>query len=218
MAGEMKRAGTILFGVVAMVWGAVAPAVASDDSSALAERLRALKPAEQLELLRGIEAEGHADAEVYFRMGNAFYSLEALDSAIVYYGEALEVDSTYVKAWVNLGLAYDGSRQAAAAQRAFEEALAVAPEDVLALCHLGFTYFNRGQVDRAIDYYMQALRIDPESAQAHYNLGLAFADARIFPEALREWEKVIELDDGQLGKTAAENVGLIHTYMELDEN
>jgi superkiller protein 3 len=208
----------VLLGLVALVSSAVTPVVASDDSSALAERLNAMKPAEQLELLRGMEAQGQADAEVYFRIGNAFYSMEALDSAIVYYGEAIKADSAYVKAWVNLGLAYDGSHQVPAAQRAFEEALAIAPDDVLALCHLGFTYFNRGRVEKAIDYYMQALRIDPESAQAHYNLGLAFADAHIFQEALREWEKVIELDDGQLGKTAAENVNLIHTYMELDEN
>jgi len=208
----------VLLGLVALVSSAVTPAGASDDSSALAERLRTMKPAEQLELLRGMEAGGQADAEVYFRMGNAFYSMEALDSAIVYYGEAIKADSTYVKAWVNLGLAYDGSHEVSAAQRAFEEALAIAPDDVLALCHLGFTYFNRGRVEQAIDYYMQALRIDPESAQAHYNLGLAFADAHIFQEALREWEKVMELDDGQLGKTAAENVNLIHTYMELDED
>ena len=59
--------------------------------------------------------------------------------------------------------------------------------------------------------------IDPECAQAHYNLGLAFADAKIFGEALLEWKKVVEIDgDGDLGRTAAENVELIQTYMELE--
>ena len=60
-------------------------------------------------------------------------------------------------------------------------------------------------------------KVNPNSAQARYNLGLAFAETRIFNEALIEWNKVIEIDpDGPLGKIAAENVELIKTYMELD--
>jgi hypothetical protein len=37
----------------------------------------------------------------------------------------------------------------------------------------------------------------------------------VFREAIVEWEKVIALDpDGELGKTAAENVRIIRQYLE----
>ena len=66
--------------------------------------------------------------------------------------------------------------------------------------------------------YRKALKIDPNSAQARYNLGLAFANFKLFKEALVEWQKVVELDpEGELGKLAAENVELIKTYVELGE-
>jgi tetratricopeptide (TPR) repeat protein len=199
--------------------GACAPSHDTRGGADLSAVVDTMPPQRQLSYLEGLEAEGRSDAPLYFHIGNAFYALEQLDSAVVYYGRALEVDSTDSKAWVNMGLAYDGQHQPDAARRSFEEALKVNPTDVLALCHLGFSYFSRGQVEKAIGYYQRALSIDPNSAQAHYNLGLAFADSKVFPEALREWQRVVELDPGgELGKTAAENVKLIKTYMELDDN
>ena len=65
----------------------------------------------------------------------------------------------------------------------------------------------------AMTMYKQALAIDPNSAQAHYNLGLAFAEQKIFNEAVREWQIVIKSDpNSDLGKTAAENVKIITQY------
>ena len=88
---------------------------------------------------------------------------------------------------------------------------------MLAYCHLGYSHFERGEVDRAVRLYTRALEIDPNSAQARYNLGLAFADAKLFSEALVEWNRVVELDhDGELGKIAGENVKLIQTYLDMD--
>lgn len=198
--------------------GACAPSHDSRGGADLSAIVDTMPPERQLSYLEDLEAGGRRDAALYFHIGNAYYALEQLDSAVVYYGHALEVDSTDSKTWVNMGLAYDSQHQIEAARRSFEEALKVNSKDVLAICHLGFTYFSRGQVEKAIGYYQQALAIDPDCAQAHYNLGLAFADSKVFPEALREWQKVVELDpDGELGKTAAENVELIKTYMDLDE-
>jgi tetratricopeptide (TPR) repeat protein len=94
-----------------------------------------------------------------------------------------------------------------------ESAIEANPNDVLAYCHLGFLSHVGGDLTEAMRQYKLALAIDPNSSQAHYNMGLAFAEARIFEEALREWELVIKNDpDGELGKTAAENVRIIQQY------
>lgn len=192
-------------------------AFAGDRSDKRYGKIEKMRPFEQIEYLRGLESDGERGAELYYHMGNAFYSLEQPDSSITYLRMATRIDTTYSRAWVNLGIAYDTSRRRRDARDAYNHAIAVNPNDVLAYCHLGFNYFEGGDVDRAVKLYGRALEIDPDSAQARYNLGLAFADAKLFHEALIEWNRVVELDpDGQLGKIAAENAGLIQTYLELD--
>lgn len=208
---------------VAVALAALASCVAaqtSDEQAAeLAKRLQDVPAEEQLDFLVALEAGGRRDAALYFHLGNAFFNREQPDSAVVYYQRAIEADSVYSKAWVNMGLAYEEQHKRVESQRAFKQALKINAEDVLAYCHLGFSYFASGRVREAIDMYEKALAIDSRSAQAHYNLGLAFADAKVFREALHEWELVVEIDgDGQLGRAAAENVELIRTYLELEDD
>jgi tetratricopeptide (TPR) repeat protein len=187
-------------------------------ASELSEQLEGKSPEERIGYLRNLIDRGGADAEVHFQMGNAFYSTGEMDSCIAHLVRATELDAGYAKAWVNLGIAYDTKGAVGQARYAYESAIEINPQDVLAYCHLGFNYFSRGEKDRAIELYTKALEIDPRSAQGHYNLGLAFAEARIFAEALREWNLVIELEpDGDLGRVARENVGLIEAYLELEQ-
>lgn len=194
---------------------------------ALADALERMAPQAQLDTLRALSAVNPGDAELAFHTGNAYYSLgmeippergpEAdayYDSATTAYRRATELDSTYSRAYVNMGLAYDAWRKRSDARSAFVRALEINPRDVLAYCHLGYLEYTLGNKTAAMDYYQRALAVDPDSPQAHYNLGLAFAEANIFHEALREWERVAALDpDGQLGKMAGENVRIIRQYL-----
>ena len=195
-------------------------------ASTLASHLDVMTPAAQIDTLRGLRAADSTDAQIAFYAGNAYYSFGSqlevsapnrnayLDSATAEYHRAVDLDSTMSKAWTNMGLAYQDAGKPDDARRALNTAIKVNPKDALAYCHLGFLEQTAGNVSLAIDHYQSALAIDPNSAQAHYNLGLAFAEAKIFNEALIEWETVIKLDpDGELGKTATENVRIIKQYM-----
>jgi tetratricopeptide (TPR) repeat protein len=186
-------------------------------SGDLADRIRDMTPGEQAEYLLKAKAGGEDSPELQFLLGVAMYSSGLVDSSEAYFRKAIEMDSTYSRAYVNLGIVLDSQRKDVEAEFMYKKALEIDPEDELAYCHLGFIYHSRGRHGEAIKYYMQALEVNPNSAQAHYNLGLAFADSRIFKEALIEWERVIELEpDGALGQTAKENVGLIRQYLETD--
>jgi len=193
----------------------------------LAERLKTLPPAEQLATLRPLGEADSSNADVAFYTGNAYYAIgsafspeqrsEAVayfDSAVAEYRRAVRADSTMSKAWVNMGLAFEAKGGHADARRSLQSAIAINPRDVLAYCHLGYLEQQEGNVSEAIGLYKQALAIDPNSPQAHYNLGLAFAEAKVFKEAVVEWETVVRLDpDGELGRTAAENVKIIRQYL-----
>jgi tetratricopeptide (TPR) repeat protein len=194
----------------------------------LADQINAMPPGERIEFVRTLKKEKPDDATVAFHFGNAYYSFGSLlpaeenananayyDSAVTEYTRAIAIDSTYSKAYVNMGLAYDAAGKRNEARRAFRDAIKINPKDVLAHCHLGLLEASYGDYNEAMRLYQQALQLDPNSAQAHYNLGLAFAEKKVFSEALVEWEKVIALDpNGELGKTATENVRVIKRYME----
>jgi len=194
-------------------------------ASTLGERLNAMKPLAQIDTMRALVKHDSTDAQLRFFSGNAYYSFASgldasasnrsayFDSATVQYRRATSLDSTMSKSWVNLGLAYSEWGRRNEARKALEKAIAVNPKDVLAYCHLGYLDHVTGDLTGAMTMYRQALAIDPNSAQAHYNLGLAFAEQKIFDEAVREWQLVIKADpNGDLGRTAAENVKIIQQY------
>ncbi len=186
-------------------------------SDEIKKRLDTLSPEYQVTYLQSLRAGNPRNAKVSFYLGNAFLGFSKPDSAVVYYEEAVAADSMYSKAHVNLGIALERLARIDDAKVHYEKAIDIDSTDVLAYCHLGHYYHVRGEVGEAVKRYIRAIAIDPESAQARYNLGLAFADTRLFAEALREWRKVIALDpDSELGRTAAENVRLIETYVDMD--
>lgn len=201
---------------------------ASKQPPTLAERLRAMSAAEQIDTLRTLERARPGDATVAFHFGNAYYetggsfpvedndrAFAYYDSAVASYQRAVEIDSTYSKAYVNMGLTYEALQKRADARGALRKAIEVNPNDVLAYCHLGQLEASASNYGAAMDNYRRALALDPNSAQAHYNLGLAFAETKVFKEALVEWEKVIALDpNGELGQAATENVRLLRQYVD----
>jgi tetratricopeptide (TPR) repeat protein len=183
-------------------------------ASDLKSRLEILSAAEQIAYLRSLRSERPGDATLSFHLGNAYLRLDRPDSAIVWYEEAVALDSTYAKAHVNLGIALENAHRLDEAKSHYERALEIDSTDALARCHLGHYFHARGKVGEAVRCYVRALELHPESAQAHYNLGLAFADTRLFAEAIREWERVIALSpETELGRTAAENLRLMRTYV-----
>ncbi len=180
----------------------------------LKSQIDGLPPDQQITYLRSAQAGGNRDPKVEFYLGNAFLNMDRADSAVTHYESALAADSSYAKANVNLGIALEKLNRMDEAKSHYERAIEIDSTDVLAQCHLGHYYHVRGDFEAAVRHYLRAIAIDPRSAQAHYNLGLAFADSKIYAEALREWERVIELaPQSELGRTAAENVRLIKTYL-----
>jgi tetratricopeptide (TPR) repeat protein len=198
--------------------------------ASLSEQMVGMTDAQRLAFLRSRDTQQPGDATVAFQLGNTYYSLGTgslghddnlarayYDSAVGEYQRAVDMDSTYSKAYVNMGLAYEAAGKKPDARRVLQQAVAINPDDVLAHCHLGQLEQSYGNYSDAMKLYRRALELDPNSAQAHYNLGLAFAENRVFREAMIEWEKVMALDpNGELGRTASENVRMIKQNAEAE--
>ncbi len=197
----------------------------------------------QADSLRAIAAAGMPRAAfATYMTGNNFYltagdtarvngwgSKQAnalLDSAEIYFGAAVAMDSTFVEALVNLGSLWDdrseqlSSREdrdskVAQAEKYYRLALKVAPLDEKARCNLGSLYLRQRRTMEAKAEFQQVLKDNPGSSLAHYNMAIMFAEAKIYREAISEWELAVKNDpDGDIGERSRDNIDIVKDLMK----
>jgi tetratricopeptide (TPR) repeat protein len=192
-------------------------------------------------LARGAEPEA---TYARYELGNIYYALAAdsartrgwndeharayLDSAQVWFEAAVNADSTFVEAYVNLGALWDdradmmasrGDREEriATARSLYEKALALKPHDEKARCNLGSLRKRQNDFEGAMAEYLTVLEHNPKSALAHYNLAILFATQKIYREAIREFELAVKYDpDGDIGERSRDNIQIIRDLMEAE--
>jgi len=148
-----------------------------------------------------------------------------LDSAEVYLDLAVDRDSTFVEAMVNLGSLWDdrsdqmGNRQErekrlTKAREYYDLALSVDPNDEKARCNLGALYLRQRKTGDALAEFQKVLDHDPHSSLAHYNLAIMFAEQKIYREAIVEWELAAKYDpDGDIGQRSRDNIKIVKDLM-----
>ncbi len=113
-------------------------------------------------------------ASPWFGLGNVYSRLERYPEAIDAYRRAITLDPDAAWARHNLGLAYLGQGDAAAAAPCFQQAIErhhTDEERALAWIGLGDAYSSAGRHNDAITAYRQALELDPQQAEAWHSLG-----------------------------------------------
>lgn len=152
-----------------------------------------------------------------------------LDSAEIRFNASIAADSTLLEPMVNLGSLWDDRSEQTVDQIARQEqttkaesyyrlALRVDPLDEKARCNLGSLYLRQRKHPLALAEFNQVLANDPQSALAHYNLAIMFAEAKIYREALVEWELAVKYDpDGDVGGRSAENIRIVRDLMNAPE-
>ncbi len=204
---------------------------------------RELPEAEREPALREAAAAIDPDAKyAWYELGNIYYQRAQqeqvapgegsptaanalLDSALVFFTNATELDTTFVEALVNSGLIWDDvcdgrtpeARQAMMkAVKIYERAIALRPADEKARCNLGALFFRKRQPRPALEQFQAVLDVNPESALAHFNLAIMFADSKMYREAIVEWELAAKYDDGEIRERANENIQVMKDLMETE--
>jgi tetratricopeptide (TPR) repeat protein len=169
------------------------------------------------ELARQVAVDS-TNYELTFELAGIYYDMGSLLMAAKYYGIAVELDPTSVRALVNHGVVLNEMGKSEEALDAYNTALEIDPKNTKALCNRGLAYYAVGKYEDAVDQYRLALDIDPKSLEAHYNLGVAFADAQIYREALVQWHKVVEIDpESDAARAAKANIEVIQQLIELEK-
>jgi len=115
-----------------------------------------------------------------------------IEEAIVEFKKALELDSNYFSAMLNLGQAYNFAGRQEEAIDTYKLAVDSFPENTIALKALGSAYEYIGYYKPAIKYYNKALRIDKDDYVAMANLGNCYYKQGMKSSAVDQWNASLE--------------------------
>ena len=148
---------------------------------------------DSLKTLEAAVAKDSLSFDKNYRLGVAYLDRDRAVDAVPAFARCVKVRPKEVKAWVNLGAAYDAIGKGELARQQYRVALAVNPQDEIALCRLGASLYAGGFRPSAIDTLRLALQKHSNSYCAYFTLGVAYADAQIYYEAIRCWQKVVDI-------------------------
>jgi len=194
-----------------------APPAAPKPAAAPAAVPTTAKPTEvdSLALLEKAVAKDSSKVDNLYRLGIMYLDRDRPSEAVTVLGKAYEKDPKNLKLLVNLGAARDALGQGVIAQSLYREALVVAPGDSVASCRLASSLYAGGKHQEAIDLLRSVIQRSPRSFCAYFTLGVAFADAGIYRDAIRMWQKVVELAPGSPEAISAqESITVLQKFVE----
>jgi tetratricopeptide (TPR) repeat protein len=170
--------------------------------------------ADTLKMLEAAVAKDSTNFDKNYRLGVAYLDRDRAVDALRIFERCTKEKPKEVKAWVNLGAAYDAVGKGDLARQQYRTALAVNPQDEIGLCRLGASLYAGGFRPAAMDTLRLALQRHPNSYCAYFTLGVAFADAQIYNEAIKCWQKVVELSpDSPEATSAKESIATLNELL-----
>jgi tetratricopeptide (TPR) repeat protein len=128
-----------------------------------------------------------------------------LELAEIAFRQAITLDSQYTDAHTNLGVVYYQMGRLPDALAEYDAALAVSPDDADVHHNKAAVYIQQAlQVSPADDSLLKqglselqlALELNPDLPQVHFSLGVVYMVQGQSQEAIAEFKRFLELDDG----------------------
>ena len=117
-----------------------------------------------------------------------------LKLAIDGFNKAIDMDSAYVKAYINLGFIYYSNGLMDDAVALYTKALQFEPQNPMAHNNLGAAYIALGKHNEAILEYKVAIKLYPDYAEAHNNLAYAYYSLGLYKRAIAEAKTALKLN------------------------
>ena len=162
--------------------------------------------------LRIIESAVAADSsfENLYRLGIAYLDRDRALEAVRTFSRCTKLRPDEVKAWVNLGASEDAIGHGNDARKAYRKAIEIHPYDEIAFCRLAASLYASNLRSQGVDTLRVTIEKHPRSYCAYFTLGVAYADAQIYREAIRAWEKVVEFaPDTPEAESARESIATL---------
>jgi tetratricopeptide (TPR) repeat protein len=126
-------------------------------------------------------------------LGNSYSDVGDMESALLAFERAVEINPTLSESRANLGNIYLKKGKVTQAIREYQAALDINPNDAKTHNNLGNAYMQRGSFGYAVSEYSQAISLDPNFVDGYKNLALVYIKQNRYPRAKMELEKAIYL-------------------------
>src|SRR3989344_6182191 len=134
------------------------------------------------------------DIEVWTMRGGMHFQLGELDSVVECSRRIIALDSRNADAYFNLGLALHGLKRLPETEAAYRAALRIHPGYTNALAQLAGILMEQKRPAEAWSLLEGAIAGAPQYAFLHYNLGLVFLGLGQRDDALRSFERAVDLN------------------------
>jgi Tfp pilus assembly protein PilF len=119
--------------------------------------------------------------------------IDSLELKIQNYKNALKIDSNYVDAWNNLGVAYHYYGYIDSALYCLKKALEINPEHPQVNNNIAFLLDAAGEYDAAIYHYQKAILAKPDYVVAMVNLGDTYYNMKDYDSAQTMWKAALKI-------------------------
>lgn len=147
--------------------------------------------------------------DVWAQMQKGLHYADAgdFDKALEQYRVALEINPTYIPAYVNIGNIYQKKGEKEKALEYYEKAYALDKNDPSTCFNIGLIYFQKKDYDTAIRYYKEAFALRPNHARTYHALGRAYQEKGDKQNAVLNFKEFLKLEP------QGEFSGLVREYL-----
>jgi len=125
----------------------------------------------------------------YEGQGQVFFAKGDLKKAKENFIQTLSLDPKMWQAHSYLGIIYNHQKNCDAAIKEYEAALAINNKSSALYNNAGMSYYMKGDYEKAKEYYIKALRIEPGNIRVYNNFALALCKMGRYDDAFEAFKK-----------------------------
>ncbi|MDX1628015.1 MAG: tetratricopeptide repeat protein [Fulvivirga sp.] len=157
----------------------------------------------------------HQKSSTYVDLALAYFQTQNHAAGVSALHQAIAQDSTFSKAYYNLGNFYNRSEQTDSAVYYYQQALRIDKDLKWAHLYLARQYEKLGKINQAIEALTEFIAEDSSKIEPYFRRAFLYTNQGNFEKAIEDWDRVLLLNDNLAD--AFRNRGLTHFYRESYE-
>ena len=155
---------TAISGILLFVFLQISTRNISHTEATAAGSGRSINPAMQ-NTIRSLKAElkkNNKNPDILIKLGNIYFDIDNKSEAIVYYRNALNIESTNADVRIDLAICYHETGDSERAVKEIKKSLEYEPNHSKALLNLGIIHHSLGNTAQALHWWNKYLDTEPE--------------------------------------------------------